>query len=400
MDLVRDGLVVSPPMPRHPQVATSAEHLSDRIFSRLAALAKARGGKIHPLHVGDTYLEPLEAAMAETQRTKDQPRLHNYAPVQGEPMLLDAIERHLSRRAGRSVDRELIQVTSGATAGLSVVGEALLDPGDEVILPSPYWPLIRGIIEKRGARAVEVPLFDRVTDSDLDVEAALEAAVTPRTVALYLNTPHNPTGAMLNDEQIAAFARVAERHDLWVLSDEVYEALAFDGAPPPTWSRPDLSARTVAVHSVSKAYGLAGSRVGFAHGPPAAMGAIRGVQTYSTYCAPRPMQRGAARVLDEGHAWLETTRALYRTAAERAAEALGVKAPPAGTFLHIDVRPFLRDGEDTMGFLGRCLDAGVLLTPGQSTGRDFGHCVRLCFTSVPPDELDDALARLRPLFGR
>lgn len=387
-------------MPRSPHVAQSARALSDRVFSRLAQLAKERGKPVHPLHVGDTYLEPLAAAMAEAQRTAEHARLHNYAPVQGEPMLLDAIEAHLAKRAGYSVDRERVQVVSGATAGLSVVSEALLDPGDEVILPSPFWPLIRGIIQKRGAVAVEVPLFHRVGDPDFDVEAALEAAVTPRTAALYLNSPHNPTGAILSDAQLAAFARVAARHDLWVLGDEVYESLVLNGEAPPTWSRPDLRERTVAVHSVSKAYGLAGARVGFAHGPAEAMAAIRGVQTYSTYCAPRPLQRGAARVLSAGEPWLLEARALYARAAARAADALGVPVPAAGTFLHIDVRPHLRDGEDTMAFLTRCLEAGVLLTPGASTGADFEGYVRLCFTSVPPDQLEEALSALAPLFGR
>ncbi len=387
-------------MPRSPMVARSAQQLSDRVFSRLASLAKERGKPAHPLHVGDTYLEPLPAAMAEAQRTAEQARLHNYAPVQGEPMLLDAIDAHLSRRAGYAVDRERVQVVSGATAGLSVVSEALLDPGDEVILPSPFWPLIRGIIQKRGAVAVEVPLFHRVGDPDFDVEAALEAAVTDRTAAIYLNSPHNPTGAILSDAQLAAFARVAARHGLWVLCDEVYESLALEREAPATWSRPDLRDRSIAVHSVSKAYGLAGSRVGFAHGPAEAMAAIRGVQTYSTYCAPRPLQRGAARVLLEGDAWLRDARAHYRAAARCAATALGVPVPEAGTFLHVDVRPYLREGEDTMGFLTRCLDAGVLLTPGASTGKDFEGYVRLCFTSVPPEQLDEALAALAPLFGR
>jgi N-succinyldiaminopimelate aminotransferase len=280
-------------VPRFPDVAATSSELSDRVFSRLAEKAKARGGRVHALHVGDTWLEPFEGARAEQQKTADLPRLHNYAAVQGEPMLLDAIERHLERRAGVRVERELVQVMSGATAGLAVVCEALLDPGDEVILPSPYWPLIRGIVHKRGARPVEVPFFDRATDPAFDPEAALEAAVTPRTAALYLNSPHNPTGAVLGERELSAFARVAARHGLWILSDEVYEELAFAGPPPATWARPDMRGRAIAVHSLSKAYGLAGSRVGFAHGPPEAMRAIRGVQTYSTYCAPRPLQRGA-----------------------------------------------------------------------------------------------------------
>jgi N-succinyldiaminopimelate aminotransferase len=388
-------------MPRFPRTASSAEGLTDAIFSRLATRARAHPGPVFPLHVGDTWMEPLEAARAEAQRTDEHPRLHNYAPVQGERALLDAIVAHLERRGGCLVDRESVQVVSGATAGLSVVAEALLDPGDEVILPSPYWPLIRGIIQKRGARAVEVPLFDRLDDDTFDVEAALEAAITERTAALYLNTPHNPTGRILSDRAVAAFAHVAERHGLWVWADEVYEELYFGhAAPSPAWARADLQTRCVAVHSISKGYGLAGARVGWAHGPEQAMRAIRGVQTYATYCAPRPLQVGAARALREGAGWIAEARRAYEAAATKAARALGVPRPDAGTFLFVDVRPHLRGGEDTLGFLERCLDAGVLLTPGAASGRDYAGWVRLCFTSVPPDDLDRALERLAPIFGR
>ncbi len=388
-------------MPRFPATATSAAGLSDRVFSRLAARAKEHPGPVHPLHVGDTYLEPLEAARAEAQRSELHARLHNYAPVQGQPELLDAIVQRLRQRGDQLVDRETVQVTSGATAGLSVVAEALLDPGDEVLLPAPFWPLIRGIIAKRGARAIEVPFFDRVRDDAFDAEAALEAAITERTVAIYVNTPHNPTGTILADAEVAAIAAVAERHDLWILSDEVYEELYFGGLPPPpVWARADYQPRCVAVHSVSKAYGLAGARVGWAHGPHAAMEAIRGVQTFSTYCAPKPMQLGAARALTDGDTWLAEARRTYEHAAARTAAVLGLPRPDGGTFVFFDVADRLREGEDTLGLLERCLDAGVLLTPGSASGKDYASWVRLCFTSVPIAELEDALARLAPIVGR
>jgi N-succinyldiaminopimelate aminotransferase len=130
------------------------------------------------------------------------------------------------------------------------------------------------------------------------------------------------------------------------------------------------------------------------------MRAIRGVQTFLTYCAPRPMQLGAARALDEGDAWLAETRGLYAAAAREAAAAIGVPAPEAGTFLFFDAAPFLRTGESLDGLLGRCADAGVLVTPGTAAGRDFATSVRLCFTVVPPAELTDALGRLREVLGR
>ena len=387
-------------MPRFPRSASRAEGLSDRVFGQLVQRSTARTDHVYPLHVGDTYLEPLPAARAEAQLSSARARLHNYAPVQGEPELLDAIIAKVERRSNVTLARDCVQVMSGATAGLGVVCSALLAPGDEVLLPAPFWPLIRGIIKLQGAVPVEVPLFTELDRPGFDPVAALEQAITPRTVALYLNSPHNPTGRVLPEALISALARLAQRHDLWVLTDEVYEDLWFEAPTPSIWARPDLRERTIASHSVSKAYGLAGARVGFSHGPQEIMQVIRGVQTFYSYCAPRPMQLGAACALRDGDAWLADARERYARAARMAAHALGVRAPQGGTFLFFDAQPHLREGETLMGFLERCLDAGVMLTPGSASGQAFERWARLCFTSVPEVELAAALERLKPVLGR
>ena len=256
-------------MPRHPFVSPFAAGLSDNVFGKLAQEARAQGKPFFPLHVGDTHMEPLFCARAEAQTTSEHALLHTYAPVQGMPELLAAVERKVSRRYGIELSRESVQVMSGATAALGVVCTALLVPGDEVLLPSPFWPLIRGIIRCRGAVPVEVPLFHRLEDAAFDPMAALEAAVTDKTVALYLNTPHNPTGQVLEPALLAQLGEFAERHNLWIFSDEVYEDLAFDAAPTALFAEPRLAERVVSSHSVSKAYGLAGSRIGYTHGPAA-----------------------------------------------------------------------------------------------------------------------------------
>lgn len=382
-------------VPRFPDASPFVTDLSADVFSHLAEYAKGVPGPVCPLHVGDTYLPPLPAARAEAQGEADAPGLHRYAQVQGEPMLLDAIEATLSRKLGRSVERRALQVMAGATAGLTCVSAAIVQPGDEVILPAPYWPLIRGILRGRGAVPVEVPLFDRLTDPGFDPVAAIEAALTPRTTAVYLNTPNNPTGACLSLPQLQSLGELCEAHDLWVMADQVYEDLFLSGTPPALpHAVPSLQERCIATHSLSKAYGLAGARVGYTHGPSDIMGTIAGVQTFFTYCAARPMQRGAARALNEGDAWLAKARASYRQAAAASAETLGVRTPDAGTFVFFDSRPFLRAGEDANDFLLRCLDAGVMLTPGIASGAAYGSFARLCFTAVPPSELHPALTRL------
>ncbi|HZY02879.1 MAG TPA: pyridoxal phosphate-dependent aminotransferase [Anaeromyxobacteraceae bacterium] len=386
-------------MARHPAPSPTTATLSDRVYSALLEKARARPGRVFHLQVGDTWLEPPPFARAEAQRGQDHPRLHNYSPVQGEPVLLDAIQARLASRFGERMERDAIQVMVGATCGLAVVVDTILDPGDEVIVLAPYWPLIRGIVASRGAVPVEVPFFDRLGTPGFDPEAAVARAIGPRTAALYLNTPNNPTGRVLADETVDALGGLARRHGLWIVTDDVYEDLCYVEPSPPAWTRPALRDRTIANHSLSKSYAMAGARVGYTHGPPAVMQAIRGVQTFKTYCAPRPFQLAAARVLAEGDAWLAETRARYAEAGRRAAEALGLPAPQAGSFLFFDASRWFRPGEGLAGFLERCAEAGVLLTPGPAAGAAYETWVRLCYTAVSPEDLGEALARLRGVLG-
>jgi N-succinyldiaminopimelate aminotransferase len=388
-------------MPRFPNVSNHAHSVSARVYSNLEQRALAKNEAIYRLHVGDTYRDPVAAARAENQLSAEHPGLHKYAPVHGEPSLIEAFIAYVEARHDETLNPDLVQVMSGATAGLSVVCQVLLEPGDEVLLPSPFWPLSRGIIATKGAVPVQVPFYTRLDEPGFDAEAALESAVTDRTVALYVNTPNNPSGRVLPDATVDAMMRVATRHGLWVLCDEAYEEIYFDREPPDAvWKRRGIRDRAIAFHTLSKTYGFAGARVGFTHGPEGVMAAIRGMQTFHTYCAPRPMQFGAVGALQQGGTWVEESRSLYREAGYQAADALGVPRPEGGTFLFIDVSAQLGPGqEDCSAFLERCADAGVLLTPGRSCGADYPKWVRLCFTSVPPDQLAAALEKLKPLVG-
>lgn len=387
-------------MPRFPNIADHASSVSHRVYSNLTERARAKNDEIFALHVGDTYRDPVMAARAEAQKSSEHRGLHKYAPVRGEPELIDAFIEYVAQRHHEALEPERIQVMSGATAGLSIVCQVLLDPGDEVLLPSPFWPLSRGIIATKGASPVQVPFYTRLDEPGFDPEAALERAVTDRTVALYINTPNNPSGRVLSEATIDAMLRVARRHDLWVFCDEAYEEIYFDREPPTAvWQHPNVRDRSIAFHTLSKTYGFAGARVGFTHGPAEIMRAVAGMQTFHTYCAARPMQFGAIGALREGGAWVEESRTLYRDAGYAAADALGVARPEGGTFLFIDTSPHLEPGaSDCSAFLERCADVGVLLTPGSSCGTDYGKWVRLCFTSVRRARLDAALERLVPLF--
>jgi N-succinyldiaminopimelate aminotransferase len=364
------------------RIADTVRPLLGGVFSDLESRARSYDGPLYPLHYGDTWLSPPTEVFEELPGDG----LYKYAsPCGDERFLCAAIEAMASKVGVRRQPEEVVAV-SGATAGIRDAVQALVAPGDEVILPSPFWPLIRGTVWARGARPVEVPFFTRLDDADFDPEGALEAAVTSRCRLIYLNTPHNPTGRVLPGEVLSGVAKVAARHDLWVLADEVYDEVYFSEAPPPrTWSRPDLIERTVAVHSMSKAYAMAGARVGWAHGPKEAMEAIRAVHTYQDFGPAKPEQLRAARVLGAGDAWMRRTRALYADAGRIASEALGIPAIQGGTFA------FAPAPGDCDEFLKRSADKGVLLTPGRVCGEDYTDWFRLSFTVVPPPELEKAL---------
>ncbi|MEM7434486.1 MAG: pyridoxal phosphate-dependent aminotransferase [Myxococcota bacterium] len=387
-------------MPRFPDISPYAHGVSHRVYSSLAARAAQSSDVVFPLHVGDTYRDPILAARAERQLSGEHPGLHAYAPVHGEPELLDAFLEFIDRRHTVSLDRENVQVMAGATAGLNVVAQVLLAPGDEVLLPSPFWPLSRGVFATKGAVPVQIPFYTRLDEPGFDAEALLEDAVTERTVALYINTPNNPTGRVVPPSVVDAMLQVAARHNLWVLCDEAYEELYLgDEAPEAVWKHPAIADRALAFHTLSKTYGLAGARVGFTHGPASVMSAVRGMQTFQTYCAPRPMQFGAIRALREGADWVAQSRTDYRAAGTLAADALGTRAPDGGTFLFVNVGPQLdASAEDCTPFLERCADRGVLVTPGRACGEHFATWIRLCFTAVPPAQLSEALDRVAPLF--
>lgn len=383
-------------MPRHPEASHTTDGLRSSVFEAIARKVADHEGEIFPLHVGDTWMEPHPAARAEAQRTEDHPLLHTYAHPHGEPALLDAIAERLSERGGRPVGRSEVQVTEGATGGLSVVCQTLLDPGDEVLIPAPFWPLIPGIVASRGAVPVQVPFWTELGDEAFDPEAALEERVTERTVALYLNSPNNPTGRILGEQEVAAVARVAGRHDLWVVSDEAYEEIWFQGdRPEPVWAREDLRDRTIATHTFSKGYGMAGARIGWSHGPAEVMARVRAVFTHQAYCAPRPMQYAALGALREAGEWVAGARRRYARAAEMCAESLERPVPEAGTFLFFPLDRWIEPGRDVLPFFERCLvEAGVLLTPGVVSGADYERWARLCFTSVSPRDLERSLERL------
>lgn len=383
-------------MPRYPAIDADVAAIPGSLFSKLGHKLAAWTGELYPLHIGDTWMEPPTGCRMQDLTVEDYPGLHRYTTVHGHRPLLDAIADRVTARQGVATAPADVLVTAGATGGLSALLRTLCSPGDEVLLIAPFWPLVRSATLAMGGRPVPVPFFEHAHDPASAV-AALDAHRTERTVAIYWNSPHNPTGRVIPQEWLEAMAVWARKHDLWIIADEVYEHYHWAGAH--VFGRRFAPERTFSAHSFSKAYGMTGNRCGYLVGPEAVMGAVRRVTTNTVYCAPRAAQIAALRALDgPGDRWAAAAAERYEALGRAAAKRLAVDPPMGSTFLFVDVADVLDDrGLD--GLLFDLADEGVFVAPGLAFG-PYPHHIRVCFTAAEPEIVERGVERLARRLGR
>ena len=358
------------------------------IFARLRDhLARFPGDAI-PLQIGDTHLAPAAALDRVAWNELDAAELYAYGSPEGWRPLVDALAaKAASNRIVASARN--IQIACGATHAISCAVQALCDPGDELIVATPHWPLVRGMAIGFGVTPVEVA-FEQ-----------LEIAITPRTAAIYFATPNNPDGTMRTAAELARVVELATRHRLWILADEVYEHYGYDADHVSIAALPGGAERTVTVFSFAKSYAQAGLRVGYAIAPEPLAAVLKKLVNHSVYNVPVAMQRAAHVALADGAAFLASARATYRGLRDRARARLRAPSqrPPGGAYLWVDFRPWLAGGSNCMPILERCAAAGVLLAPGHAFGVACGAFARLCFTGVTPERLDEGIDRINAVLA-
>src|SRR5712692_594372 len=183
-------------MPRPPNSSQAASGVRGSVYSSLVHKLATHKGEVYPLHVGDTWKLPPEGCRIGNLKSTEHKGLNQYTAPQGLPALVDAVLERAVAEAGSPIERSQVVITGGATAGLAAVVGATVSPGDEVLILAPHWPLIDGIVRMFGGRPVPVPFLGVVDSAEFAV-AAVRASATPRTVALYINTPNNPTGRVI-----------------------------------------------------------------------------------------------------------------------------------------------------------------------------------------------------------
>lgn len=378
--------------------------------SPIIALARqldAAGRDVIHLEIGEPdFATPAHIVEAGVRALRDGAT--RYVAPEGLPSLRAAIASAAASR-GVSASPDEVIVTSGAKPMLLYAVMALASAGDDVLVPDPGYPGYASAALLAGARPVPYPIgHERGEHFRVDL-AALEAAVTPATRVMILNSPHNPTGMVLEDSELAAIAELALRHDLWIVSDEVYAAFAYGDRPPRSIAaHPGMAARTLVVNSFSKTYAMTGWRLGFGIMPSTATATIRALVSESTTCAAPFVQQAGIAALAGPQDAVEAMRAEYRSRRDAFVTALqaigGVRVmSPAGAFYAfadvtaIDegrVAPPTGAGSPSMRLAERLLrEQGVACMPGRAYGARGEGYLRFSFAS-PGSQLRDAVRRI------
>ncbi len=370
------------------------------IFAEMSALAVATGS----VNLGQGFpdTDGPRAVAEAAARAVLEGRGNQYPPGLGIPELRRAITIHQSRFYGLDYDPDTeVLVTAGATEAIAAAMLGLVEPGDEVIAFEPYYDSYAASIAMAGG--VRVPVTLRPPGFRPDI-AALRAAVSPRTRAILLNSPHNPTGAVFTRDEITAIARVAVEHDLLVITDEVYEHLVYTGEHVPVASLPGMPDRTVSISSAGKTFSFTGWKIGWVTARPELVSAVRAAKQFLTYVSGGPFQYAVAEALGQPDTYFTALRddlRMKRDLLSGGLAGLGFEVYPSdGTyFVTTDIGPL---GEtDGIEFCARLPErAGVVAIPSAVfyDDRDAGRTqVRFTFCKRP-EVLKEALARLTALY--
>ncbi len=342
---------------------TRMQPFGTTIFAEMSALA----GRTGAINLGQGFpdtdgpQEMLDAAKAAIDGGRNQ-----YPPGAGVPELLEAIAAHQERFYGIRLDpASQVLVTCGATEAIASVVLALCEPGDEVVTFEPYYDSYAATIALAGATRRTSVL--RFPDFAVD-ETSLRAAFSARTRLVLLNTPHNPTGKVFTRDELELVASLAREHDAWVVTDEVYEHLLFDGARHiPVATFPHMAGRTITISSAGKTFSATGWKVGWLSGPEEAVAAARTVKQFLTFVASGPFQPAAAVALGLGDAFYEGLQRSMQRKRDllcTALEGLGLQVSrPQGTYFVIaDAAPL--GAVDGLEFARRLPEvAGVVGVP-------------------------------------
>lgn len=370
-------------------------------FSEIAKVREAidalrgQGQKVFELHGGEPFFETPEAIKAAAGKALSENKTR-YPPSAGIAPLRQALAKKLTSRNGIAASAESVVVTNGGIHGLFCSFQTMLDPGDEVLVFSPYWTPIRDLILLSGAKPVSVSTG---TARKQGFGKTLAAHATPATKVIYFNTPQNPTGYVVSRREIEEVAAFARERDLAVIADEAYEDLVFEGEHVSIGSLPGMAERTLTMFTFSKSYSMTGWRVGYVSGPEAWMQHMIKLALYTTTGVNQAGQWAALRALESGAEELAARREEYRQRRDTMIAGLREAGfeieTPAGAFYAFPKIPGA--DRDSRAFARMLLQkARVSVVPGAVFGDEGEGHVRMTF-SASPDVIRGAIEALKRL---
>jgi arginine:pyruvate transaminase len=358
---------------------------------------KEAGEDVIALSIGEPDIAPDKALLDEAVRAMYAGRTR-YASARGEPAILQAlVDKYSKRRAGVS-ERNFL-CFPGTQSALYAVMTSIVEHGDGVLVGDPLYATYESVIATTGAHAIPVPLRP---ENKFHLQAEdLERAITPKARALLLNTPHNPTGAVLTSAEIAAIGEVCQRHDLWIVCDEVYEQLIFGGVPfASPFDIPELADRTIVVSSISKSHAAPGFRSGWAAAPEEFCDTVLSLSEAMLFGSQPFIADMTALALSRHFDTVDIMRENYR---RRAAIVVRIFAdsnrirpmpPEGGMFILLNVAATGLTGEEFAWELLKREKVAVM--PGSSFGNQAESFIRISLT-VPDDVLETAMNRVHHL---
>jgi N-succinyldiaminopimelate aminotransferase len=358
---------------------------------------KEIGSKLIRMHIGDTYLQPQYPLPVDPSFRKNFRYYNRYCNTQGverfREVLIDKLKADNNLYAGISN----ILATSGATNALSASVMSLLNSDDEILILTPCWPFFPGMVEMAGAKGIQVPFYTRLYDHpEMDIQKLLSHYLTQKTVALYLNTPNNPSGKVLNSHQVQQVGNFVLENNLWIISDEAYDGLSFEGYPQHCIaSRSEFFERTISVFTFSKSFMFAGLRLGYIVAGEQTVDVINKIMVHQLYSPSTLSQYMMIEPVKQRNSWVPDLCKKYQDLRDMFMERLNLTVyKPEGTyFLFFPIDRYL-NGRNYWEVIDEFLEAGVSVAPGGDFGADYEYYIRLCFTGEPPDRIAEAAVRI------
>jgi aspartate/methionine/tyrosine aminotransferase len=381
---------VNVPLTRHPPLAQRVSALKPSATVEMTERirqGRAAGRRIFGLSSGDPNLPTDPRIIAAAGQAMKNGETHYSTPA-GMPALREALAAHENKRSGANYEAADILITPGGKFALLTALMGVVEPGHEVLVPEPGWVSYGPCVRLCGGTPIALPMLDRVD------EQAIEAAITPATRAIILNSPVNPTGRILPKEELDAVVAIAEKHNLWIIFDQVYADLAHGKPMAYPQTTGAGRGRTLVIDSLSKSFGMTGWRLGYLAMPPSVGKQIVKFLQHSIYCVPPFIQVAGLEALKLYDELVPRYRALFRKRLERTVKSLaaidGIECQMSDATFYL----FPRVAGDDAAIAKRWLDEqDVAVLPGSAFGAaGVGH-LRFSLTTSDED-LDIALERI------